>query len=928
MKKKVRAGGAKLGPIMQITLICLAAYVALLGLLFSGVTPQQYDIQVGAPAPIQILATKDVLDTVTTDALREAAAAAVEPSYKSADPNVVTEVMQDLNAEFDRLRDLRSALQNVDLDALSEAEIAALTPWSDFALSRDQLRAVRQANDASFEAALTDTVNEVHDTLSSTLPEGQEDAAVRSLRAELEKTYGATLAEALSGLVRRCIQPTMLIDETITEENRNKAREAVEPEMCVKGEVIVREGDIVTPAQYTMISSLGLLSENSFDVQLFAGVAMLLLLAMAAMGFYLWRFHRRLLTSPKQMLLLCVIVVLTMAICTGLREINVYLTPVTLGLLLVALLVDVRLALFVNVLLALLAGALISAGSTSYAVMLMTAICGPMIAVLFSKSMLRTTALLAGLCIAVSNFFVTLAVGLFSSAEMQGVLVNAMWAAGGGALSAVLCIGIQPLLEWLFNLATAAKLIELSNPNQPLLRRLLLEASGTYHHSIIVANLAEAGCTAIGANGLLARVGAYYHDIGKLKRPMYFKENQMGDNPHDRTDPRVSAAILTAHTRDGAQMAQKARIPQPVIDIIRQHHGDTPTIYFYDKAKKLYGDSIDISAFRYEGPCPQTREAAVVMLADGIEAATRAMSNPDPEKIDALIRNFVRARLNDGQLDSSDLTFSDLDKICGAFSTVLTGAFHERIEYPTVVIPPRGEGSPEKPAEESGGEADLSAAQAGAGSTSAQSAANAAAQTGAANAAQLSENANAAAQPGAKPAGTVNAGAQSATGGASGQSVGTANNAASFAAGQSVSASAQPAQGTAAPQSTAAGAVRPTVQPSGMASASAQPARAANPAGQPAQSSAAQQTMTANATHPNGASSASAQPVRAANPAAQPIPAHPVPGTPVPPMGGSGPSAGAQNAQAFARPTGQMAPEFVSAGQPVPPSEEEGGERV
>ena len=926
MKKKVRAGGAKLGPIMQITLICLAAYVALLGLLFSGVTPQQYDIQVGAPAPIQILATKDVLDTVTTDALREAAAAAVEPSYKSADPNVVTEVMQDLNAEFDRLRELRAGLQSVDLDALSEADIAALTPWSDFALSRDQLRAVREADDATFEAALTDAVNEVHDTLASTLPEGQEDAAVRSLRAELEKTYGATLAEALSGLVRRCIQPTMLIDETITEENRNKAREAVEPEMCVKGEVIVREGDIVTPAQYTMISSLGLLSENSFDVQLFAGVAMLVLLAMATMGFYLWRFHRKLLTSPKQMLLLCVIVVLTTAICTGLREINVYLTPVTLGLLLVALLVDVHLALFVNVLLALLAGALISAGSTSYSVMLMTVICGPMIAVLFSKSMLRTTTLLAGLCIAVSNFFVTLAVGLFSSAEMQGVLVNALWAAGGGALSAVLCIGIQPLLEWLFNLATAAKLIELSNPNQPLLRRLLLEASGTYHHSIIVANLAEAGCTAIGANGLLARVGAYYHDIGKLKRPMYFKENQMGDNPHDRTDPRVSAAILTAHTRDGAQMAQKARIPQPVIDIIRQHHGDTPTIYFYDKAKKLYGDSIDISAFRYEGPCPQTREAAVVMLADGIEAATRAMSNPDPEKIDALIRNFVRARLNDGQLDSSDLTFSDLDKICGAFSTVLTGAFHERIEYPTVVIPPRGEAVAEKP-EESGGEADSSTAQTGAGNASASTAA----QTGPANAAQINGNTNAVAQPGVKPVGTANNGSQPAAGSASGQNNGTANNAAPSAAGQSVSAS---------------------VQSNGAGNASAQPVRTANPAGQPAQSSVAPQTMAANAAHPiaqsNGAGTASAQPVCTATPAgqpaqssvpsnasAQPIPAHPVPGAPVPPMGGSGPSVGmaqeavgAQNAQAFARPAGQAAPEFVSAGRPVPPSEEEGGERV
>ena len=279
------------------------------------------------------------------------------------------------------------------------------------------------------------------------------------------------------------------------------------------------------------------------------------------------------------------------------------------------------------------------------------------------------------------------------------MLNNALWAAGGGAVGAVICIGVQPVLEWLFNLATASKLIELSNPNQPLLRRLLLEASGTYHHSIIVANLAEAACTAIGANGLLARVGAYYHDIGKLKRPMYFKENQMGDNPHDRTDPRVSTAILTAHPRDGAAMAQKARIPEPVIDIIRQHHGDCPVMFFYDKALKLYGDQVDISAFRYEGPRPQTREAAVVMMADSIEAATRALPNPDPEKIDALIRKIVRGKLNDGQLDCSNLTFNDLEKICSAFSTVLTGVFHERIEYPTIAIPPRSE-SIQKPAEQ------------------------------------------------------------------------------------------------------------------------------------------------------------------------------------------------------------------------------------
>ena len=196
----------------------------------------------------------------------------------------------------------------------------------------------------------------------------------------------------------------------------------------------------------------------------------------------------------------------------------------------------------------------------------------------------------------------------------------------------------------------------------------------------------------MGGNGLLARVGAYYHDIGKLKRPMYFKENQMGDNPHDRTDPRVSAAILTAHPRDGEAMAQKARLPEPVLEIIRQHHGDGVVLWFYDKAVKLYGaDQVDIAAFRYDGPRPHSREAAVVMLADSIEAAVRSIPDPNPEKVDALIRKLVRVKLDDGQLDRSELTFSDLEKICSAFSTVLTGVFHERIEYPDVSIPPRNE---------------------------------------------------------------------------------------------------------------------------------------------------------------------------------------------------------------------------------------------
>ena len=718
MKRNLRISGARLAPVLKTVLICLATCALMFAPLYAGITPEQYDIQVGAPAPIEILATKDVVDSVTTEQLKNNAAASVEPSYKSADFSGVDGVLNDLSARFDVLRSAYNDWSAGEADAqtlISDAELTDLNEKLGFSLTRDQLNTLlateRQTLEALFEAALT----EVKGTLMSTLPEGQESVAVKNIRLELTRKYPAQLVGVVTELIRGCIRPTMLIDEEITEQNREKARDAVEAKMCVKGQVIVRKGEIVTLAQYTMISSLGLLADDSFDIQTLLGIALLVIALELALIAYLYRFQKSLLESPKQMMLLSLVLVLAVWLCFVFRYVNVYFMPVALALLLVSMLMDAQLALFVNLIVALLAS-MMTTGSGMIAIVLMACVSGPFIAMLFNKSMMRMTTLLAGVLIGVGNFLITLGVGLFNSVEIRTVLNNALWAAGGGAVSAVICIGVQPVLEGLFNLATASKLIELSNPNQPLLRRLLLEASGTYHHSIIVANLAEAACSAIGANGLLARVGAYYHDIGKLKRPMYFKENQMGDNPHDRTDPRVSTAILTAHPRDGAAMAQKARIPEPVVDIIRQHHGDCPVMFFYDKALKLYGDQVDISAFRYEGPRPQTREAAVVMMADSIEAATRALPNPDPEKIDALIRKIVRGKLNDGQLDCSNLTFNDLEKICSAFSTVLTGVFHERIEYPTIAIPPRGEAAP-KPA---GGEARPASAEAKPASTEAK----------------------------------------------------------------------------------------------------------------------------------------------------------------------------------------------------------------
>ena len=694
MKKAPRNKGQSFTGLIRSIVVGAAAFLLLFTMLLTGVTPDQYDISVRQPASKTIYATKDVEDTVTTNALREAAANAVEPSYKNADAGTNEAVLSDLQAEFSALSDIRRQYTIESETEITDTMLADASSAAGFKLSREMLAELLICTDDALSKLTGICVSEVRDALNSTLPEGQESAAItRIARLLTEQGFSAAQVTIAAEAMRLTVQPNMLIDTEITEANRQKARDAVEPEMLVKREVIVREGEIVTEAQYQMIASLGLLADDNLDVSLMGGLALLVFMLCAVIALYLYMFKPEYLKNTKNLLLLCIIVVLEIAISLVTRQLHTYLMPVSLAVILIAILLDGKTAIFVNCVLSILVSLLVSSDSlfsmTMFSVLLMAFISGPAAVWVLSQRHMRTGTFLAGCVIALVNFITTMAMGLINSVNLNTALINAVWAFGSGILSAVLAIGLQTLLEWLFNIATNAKLIELSNPNQPLLRRLLLEASGTYHHSIIVANLAEAGATAVGANGMLARVGAYYHDIGKLKRPMYFKENQMGDNPHDRTDPRVSAAILIAHPRDGQLMAQKQRLPEPIQDIIRQHHGDSPTLYFYDKAKKLYGDDVDISAFRYEGPRPRTKEAAVVMLADTIEAAMRTLPNPSPEKMEQLIRKLVRDKMNDGQLNDSSLTFSDLERICSAFSTVLTGVFHERIEYPDINFPPR-----------------------------------------------------------------------------------------------------------------------------------------------------------------------------------------------------------------------------------------------
>lgn len=649
-------------------------------------------------APKTITAGKDIEDTITTQRRRQQAADAVAPVYHK-DETVEQTVLADMESAFSELRSvrelgeqIRKGWENGSGSFSDEDYVQASGLVTKLTLSNYQMRTLMNTDENDFENLYQGLLSATKTALVSTITEGQINDAINNIQQIVAYNTRTDLWYNVAiPTLRACLRPNMLIDQDATEENRRKAYDAVEPTVYKQDQNIVVKGDRVTAEQIAVLDSLGLLRGNSVDVWLYVGAAVMLALILASAYLMAFLIAPGLFACGRDALVLMIAGLLTvsLSLLIGLY-VGVSSMPVALAAMLAVNLIGVRPAIVLNWTVSLLITFLTvkTTGlltSQMLSVLLMASVGGVVTIFLLRKNASRVFVLFSGLLVGAANFVILLCVGALTSSDMGSVLMDSWRAVLGAFVSAVLCVGIQPMLEAAFNLVTPAKLMELSNPNQPLLRRLMIETPGTYHHSMIVANLAEAAAEVVGANALLVRVGAYYHDIGKLMRPMYFKENQIGENPHDRTDPRVSTAILTAHTRDGAELARKHHLPEPIIDMICQHHGDTPVMYFYAKAVKLLGEeNVDIADFRYDGPKPQTAEAAILMLSDTVEAAVRSIPEPTREKISAMIRKLVRGKMEDGQLDECTLTFRDIGHICEAFETVLQGVFHERIEYPNV----------------------------------------------------------------------------------------------------------------------------------------------------------------------------------------------------------------------------------------------------
>ncbi len=479
------------------------------------------------------------------------------------------------------------------------------------------------------------------------------------------------------------IKPNFYYDKEKTEELKKETLKNTPPVMIKKDQTIVKEGEPVSKYQLDLLKDVGLLNNNNnFEWYIFIGLGVLIVLVLFIQYGYIYKFYNEVFNELNSLILISLNNCIAILLARSMYTISPFLIPLASIPMILTLLLNYKISLFTSLVNCILIAVAVNFEVEIILIAIMSAVLGSTI---LRKMQERNDILYASSYIAIINVILTFSAGFLLSNSVIDVSKKALFTLIGGVLSAILTIGLLPLFENLFGIVTTIKLLELSNPNNPLLKKLLLEAPGTYHHSILVGNLAEVAAEVVNGNPVLARVSAYYHDIGKTKRPYFFKENQIGkENPHGKISPNLSTLIITSHVKDGLELAKEYKIPKVIQDIIQQHHGTSLVKYFYITMKNNSERPEDVNEedFRYPGPIPKSKEAAIIMLADGVEAAVRSINEPTKGKIEEMVNKIIKARLDEGQLDDCDLTLKEIGLIRDAFLKVLISIYHQRIEYP------------------------------------------------------------------------------------------------------------------------------------------------------------------------------------------------------------------------------------------------------
>ncbi len=534
------------------------------------------------------------------------------------------------------------------------------------------------------------------------------------------------VSDLLRLILNQHVEYSYRLNVAVTERDRDAAARSV-PTIKAKvlqGEAIVRAADPIGPEQVDRLNAYqeelqrqGLLQVEGPRLLPVVGAGLLTTMLLAILGLLLLFFRREVYDNFRWLALIALLVTAYFGAAAGIARngLSPEWLPIAFVALPVGVLWDGRLALVLVLVVAAVTGAL--APFSSYAVPLVVMTGGAAAAMSVRAVRRRSETWVSIAIIAATTGLVLLAHGLATSGDLGEVARGSLYAAGNATVSALLAMGFLWVFELFTGITTDQTLLEWADPTRPLLKRLSLEAPGTYAHSINVANLAEAAANAIGANGLLCRVGVYYHDVGKMLKPHYFVENQPdGRNPHDKLKPETSAAIVREHVTEGVRLARDANVPEVVTQFILEHHGTQHIGFFFEKAREEAEDGeVDVERFSYPGPKPRSRETALVMLADSCESATRALKDPTPERVRDLIGNIVDGKIRDGQLDEAPLTLAELAEVKEQFVKILSGVVHRRIDYPAtkhLTDAPteqgeqgeQGEDTPEKPSDDDGTE--------------------------------------------------------------------------------------------------------------------------------------------------------------------------------------------------------------------------------
>lgn len=643
--------------------------------------PSRYNFKEGDVVTFNIKSPYKVsyISQLATRSEREKAAAAV-PEQTVFDSGAANQQLRRADEVLRQMTEVRR--QGVSADQ----KLRALNSIPSLNLNNEAARDAVTMDDQSWTLTSVEIKRVLSLTMSDRFTQEQVKDVVRRLPALVEPQFSGDRRALIVETVVALLRPTVLVDQEATIAAREAARAAVQPVRVTveKGEIILRDGDVVKALDIEKLEAVGLSSPtvNWSDV---LGNSLLAGLVSLTLAGYLYLFQPATWASSRRLMLVYA-VVLTALLAAKLtipgRELLAYAFPVAAVPMLLATLIDVHLAVLAIALFAPLV-AVVGGGSFELGTV---ALFGGLVGLAGVWRMERQSqAFLAGLAVAVASFLAVLSFRLwFGDVEPGQIGLLALACFANGGVSAVLTLGASSILGHIFGVTTTAGLLELAHPSQPLFRRLLADAPGTYHHSVVVANLAERAAQQVGADSLLTRVGAYYHDIGKVARPYCFVENQVdGQNIHDKLNPQMSAKLVSSHVKDGLQLAKQHSLPSKVRDIIEQHHGTKLAKYFYHQACRdgCEGSAVE-EDFRYPGPRPQTKEAALVMLADAVEAAVRAAEDPSPEAIARIVNRIVNETVLEGQLNECDLSLRDVQAAKEAFVSVLQGIFHPRIKYP------------------------------------------------------------------------------------------------------------------------------------------------------------------------------------------------------------------------------------------------------